>query len=85
MAYLLWDQIATNVVEELVNFYYSLLQERLPASSVYSRDILQQHFDLCVMDFMRWQLGFQGGRHFWAMPWAVETLRRILEKMELQL
>lgn len=39
--------------QELVNFYYSLLQERLPASSVYSRDILQQHFDLCVMDFMR--------------------------------
>ncbi|CAL1129069.1 unnamed protein product [Cladocopium goreaui] len=67
VAYLLWDQIATNVVEDLVNFYYSLLQERLPASSVYSRDILQQHFDLCVMDFMRWQLGFQGGRHFWAM------------------
>ena len=29
--------------QELVNFYYSLLKERLP--SVYSRDLLQQHFD----------------------------------------
>lgn len=38
--------------KELVNFYYSLLTEKIDGSN-YTRDILQQHFDLCVVDFMR--------------------------------
>lgn len=38
--------------KDLVNFYYSLLTEKIDGSN-YTRDILQQHFDLCVVDFMR--------------------------------
>eukprot|EP00439_Symbiodinium_sp_Y106_P066332 s2250_g10.t2 len=46
VAYLLWDQIATNVVED------------------------------------GWELGFKGGTYFWAMPWAIQTLRTVLDQLD---
>ncbi|CAK9004619.1 Serine/threonine-protein kinase pkn1 [Durusdinium trenchii] len=57
VAYLLWDQIASNVVQDSRAwkqefYYYSKLLEKLPEAS-YTREKLQEHFDLCVMDFIR--------------------------------
>ncbi|CAE7226551.1 pkn1 [Symbiodinium sp. CCMP2592] len=55
VAYLLWDQIATNVVEDLLSEYHTMLLDRLPhpAKSAYTRTVLKQHFDLAVLDFIR--------------------------------
>ncbi|CAJ1434060.1 unnamed protein product [Effrenium voratum] len=83
VAYLLWDQMATNVVQDLLDFYHAFLGELLPAdaAAAYDKDVARDHFELCVVDFMRWQLGFQGGRHFWAMPWAMDIFRRTLARL----
>lgn len=84
VAYLLWDQIATNVVEDLLSEYHTMLLDRLPhaAKSAYTRTVLKQHFDLAVLDFIRWELGFKGGTYFWAMPWAIQTLRTVLDQLD---
>lgn len=84
VAYLLWDQIATNLVEDLLSEYHTMLLDQLPpaARSPYSRTVLKQHFDLAVLDFIRWELGFKGGTHFWAMPWAIQTVRTVLDQLD---
>lgn len=38
--------------QELLNFYYSVVTEQIQDKN-YTRDVMQQHFDLCVLDFMR--------------------------------
>ncbi|CAE7735891.1 pkn1 [Symbiodinium pilosum] len=84
VAYLLWDQIATNVVEDFLSLYHQMLLDLLPPASraAYTHAILKQHFDLAVVDFIRWELGFKGGTYFWAMPWAVQILRDVLNQLD---
>jgi len=82
--YLLWDQLAQNVVDDHLNYYRESLLHQLPAeqASAYTPHVMKQHFELCVVDYIRWQVGFRNGSHFWAMPWAMSTLRDVLARLD---
>merc|ERR1712185_714657 len=71
-------------VDSFLAQYHRQLVERLPGSvgKDYTVDVMYQHFDLCVVDFIRWWAGFRSGQHFWAMPWAMDILRRVLHKLD---
>lgn len=82
--YLLWDQMASNEVERYLDEYHAILMQRLPPETGrdYSPEVMRRHFELCVVDFTRWMIGFRGGEYFWAMPWAVDTLRKVLDRLD---
>mmetsp|Transcript_119556 Transcript_119556/g.381484 ORF Transcript_119556/g.381484 Transcript_119556/m.381484 type:complete len:459 (+) Transcript_119556:36-1412(+) len=87
LIYMLWDVLATNQVEQLLQEYHEMLMARLPAGVglEYTPAVMRQHFELCTLDFMRWMVGFRklGREHFWAMPWAITVLREVLDKLDV--
>lgn len=82
--YLLWDKLAQSEVDDHLKAYRETLLQQLPALSAdaYTPHVMKQHFELCVVDFIRWQVGFRDASHFWAMPWAMTTLRDVLARLD---
>jgi len=82
--YLLWGEMADNMVDEHLQHYYNELLERLPRHlrTAYTPQVARKHFELCVLDFMRWWSGYREGGHFWAMPWAIDIMRKALDRLD---
>lgn len=60
------------------------LTQRLPSGvrKGYSFSVMLKHFELCVLDFVRWWVGYYSGDYFWAMPWALELMRVALNRLD---
>jgi len=84
VVYLLWGIMNGNEVKDHLAYYHKELVQRLPSAArkAYTFTEMLKHFELCVLDFMRWWIGFYGGIHFWAMPWALELMRVALNRLD---
>jgi len=82
--YLLWGEHTQDTVDEYLFHYHAELLRNLPRSAGidYRFSVMRQHFELCVVDFIRWWAGFKDGAHFWAMPWALDILREVLHRLD---
>lgn len=79
--YVLWGELTQAIVDDYLGHYRKELLKRLPGHDFPQR-VMQQHLELCVVDFLRWWAGFRGGKHFWAMPWAMDLLRNVLSRLD---
>ena len=82
--YLLWGEYTQDIVDGYLSYYHAELMRQLPngAGKDYTPLVMRQHFELCVVDFIRWWVGFKNGKYFWAMPWAMDTLRDALQRLD---
>jgi len=82
--YLLWGVMNGNEVRDHLAYYHKELTQRLPSGvrKGYSFSVMLKHFELCVLDFVRWWVGYYSGDYFWAMPWALELMRVALNRLD---
>jgi len=82
--YLLWGEYTQDIVDGYLGEYHDELLRNLGrrASEEYTPLVMRQHFELCVLDFIRWWAGFRKGEHFWAMPWALQIMREVLQRLD---
>lgn len=82
--YFLWSELAQNSIDRYLADYHAALLRHLPqkVGADYKPIIMRRHFELCVVDFIRWLAGYHGGESFWGMPWAIATLRDVLFRLD---
>ncbi len=87
LAYLLCSSVDEDALEgdgeqQLLQHYHMALLARLAqnnkASSSYTFGVLQRHFDLCLVDYVR----FMAGWGFWGnVGWAQSRTRQVLDRL----
>eukprot|EP00929_Paragymnodinium_shiwhaense_P108439 TRINITY_DN74763_c0_g1_i1.p1 TRINITY_DN74763_c0_g1~~TRINITY_DN74763_c0_g1_i1.p1 ORF type:complete len:432 (-),score=48.36 TRINITY_DN74763_c0_g1_i1:159-1454(-) len=83
VVYLLWGVWTRPEIENYARFYHAMLTSLLPKGAAsYSFETLWQYSEVCVLNLIRWMPGFASGEHFWAMPWSMEILRDVLDRLD---
>ena len=61
LMYLLWGEFTQENVDASLGEYRAELLRRLPpgAGDDYAPEVMRRHFELCVLDLLRWWVGFE--------------------------